>query len=189
MESAVAFVDSVSNLFSVVIKLCLAATVPLAIAAFINWMMRDSVTTQVGSQETRWEADRKESAYLECLKLLWQSRCQYYKGSKLNHGDFLGRMQTLQYIEPWVVVAGNRSSPESREAMEEAVRGLKEKIDLVRRETPEDSGDCDPADKNKKIFVVEGHGVCEQIDRALDTVIECCKRELRQNVGPSFLVK
>ncbi|MFZ5867544.1 MAG: hypothetical protein ACOYXY_16795, partial [Thermodesulfobacteriota bacterium] len=181
MEYVLNFVDSVTRILSIAFDLCLAAIVPLGIAAFINWLMRDAVVKQVRSQEGRWEADRKESAYLECLKLLWQSRCQYHKESKLNHGDFMGRMQTLQYVEPWMVVAGNRSSTESRSALGSAMENLKKTIDLVKKENPKDSGDTDPTNGNRKIFTVEGHKLPEEIDKTLDIVIECCKKELSHN--------
>lgn len=188
MESILEIFRAISDLFDSVTKLCVAAIVPLGIAAFINWLMRDGINKQVFAQDSRWRAERKETAFLECLKLLWASRCYYCHGLSypgladgiyINYKDFLGRMQTLRYVEPWLIVAASHSSAESREKMTREYDKIINIIDLIFQETPQEL----PSDKDEEgnnLSIVPGHGLPGQIDDTLDTVVECARKELAQ---------
>ncbi len=153
--------------------------VPLLMACFISLLTVQGIRMQVNCQEKRWRAERKETAYIECLNRLWQSRCTYFEREYVNHGDFLGRMQTLQFVEPWLIVAGSYSSSESQAQMEREYGELLRIIDLVWKETPEDSGKVDPYNEKVKILIVSAHGLPDQIDNLLNTVVECSKKELK----------
>lgn len=161
----------------------------LSMAGLIVLLALAATGWQVRSQEKRWRAERKEGAYLECLKLLWQSRCKEQEGSALNAKDFAGRMATLQYVEPWMIVAGIHSSSSAQEELENAAKELTRKIDLVRSEQP----DLPTVDKELVVHrdipltqqvldrqVIKGHGLPEQIDKALKIVIKHSRTELRQ---------
>jgi hypothetical protein len=171
-------VEIISQLMPLLPQLGMAAIIVLVALAATGW--------QVRSQEKRWAAERKEAAYLECLKLLWQSRCQTQEGSFLNRKDFLGRMQTLQYVEPWLIVAGGYSASGVQEELGNAAKNLTTKIDLVRHEEPKPVPSFVPLIRDTKLDqdvidrtqVVEGHGLPEEIDKVLNIVIKHCRTEL-----------
>jgi hypothetical protein len=158
-----------------------AVTILVSILAVLLVVALTLVTTRmhVKSQERQWQSDRKESAYLEALRLLWQSRFITYDGmdgqSYLDLKDFLGRMQTLQYTQPWIIVAGNRSSAESEKRMETAVKNLVEKIDLVRNGRPYRTGEKDERGEDIKIML--DCGLSQAVEDLLEAVVESCKAE------------
>jgi len=182
MDFVIGIFQVIIDLFDSITKLCVAAIVPLGIAAFLNWLMRDGINKQVQAKDNQWRADRKEKAYLECLtQLTWSQRNPVRVRDPQNPGSevdclekesYLGAMASFQHIPTWLIMVQNLSSSSSRNRIqphrEEIIRIFKE-LKLTERDLIPYKG---------KEYVRE-LGMSDAVEKAFLTVSACSEVELK----------
>lgn len=139
-----------------------------SIAGVINWLNSRS---QRKWEKEKWLREHRETAYSKCLEYLSKSR-QVPEDANgklmLWRKDFLGRMQSLQYVKLWITVIEAYSTEASKSQIENAAGHLFDCIDKVRIESAKNDGEQ----------LILDHGLSEAIDKTLEVIVECTKKEL-----------
>jgi hypothetical protein len=197
-KDEVDFIANIPPAFLARFPLYLAIAVGIAtfvgalITAFINWLnaraQRKLEKEKWTAQEDRenrslairqelekfkWFRERQEKAYTECLNYLVQSRTvplAHYAGGEIDVLDFLGRMQTLQYVPVWATILEAYSSSDSKAKIRDASSLLMKKIDNARKAAQEA--------KEKGLETIPDNGFTEAIDTMLGVIIACTKSDL-----------
>ncbi|MEW6531338.1 MAG: hypothetical protein AB1473_10900 [Thermodesulfobacteriota bacterium] len=170
--------DNTANLL---ITGLLTGSFTLLATAATSWFNLHNSNLQRGADEKKRVREKKEDAYLQCLKLLWESRCRAFQHNGkhyLDAKDFAGRMQTIQHVEPWMIFAENYSSQNSSKV---AIRGtcriLRIVVDLQHRKRKENFKLA--GEEEEREWVIDC-GIPKAVDNALGVVRECSIVELKE---------
>jgi hypothetical protein len=166
---------------------------PLLIVALVTWLSYRNTTKQLEYQRREDRARRKEAVYQDCIRYLCEGRCKpIMDTTKLDYEDFLGRMASLQYAVPWMIMVASLSPGKAQSDISSTADMLKKYLDECRAEItelmpkpieilPKKNPIIGGYDPTCHIVVIEGHDLPRAIDSALDAIVKHSKNELCRN--------